>query len=122
MATPRPEAQISERTAFILQGDTEKEEILNTNNTWKGTRNKAYAPLTGVGYSAYYVAGPGEMMDMHQNIKDWAANSFNDSQWLQTKKVDNGNPKGIANAFGWMLVPSSIPQMELKRNGWHPSG
>jgi alpha-L-rhamnosidase len=29
----RPEAQISERTAFILQGDTQKEEILNTNNT-----------------------------------------------------------------------------------------
>lgn len=110
----RPEAQISERTAFILQGDTEKEEPLNTNNTWKGIRNKAYAPLTGVGYSTYYVAGPGEMMDMRQNIKDWAANSFNDSQWLQAKKIDNGNPKGVPNAFGWMLVPSPIPQMELK--------
>jgi alpha-L-rhamnosidase len=110
----RPEAQISERTAFILQGDTEKEEILNTNNTWKGTRNKAYAPLTGVGYSTYYVAGPGEMLDMHETIKDWTANSFNDSQWLQAKKIDNGNPKGFTNGFGWMLVPSPIPQMELK--------
>jgi len=110
----RPEAQISERTAFILQGETEKEEILNTNNTWKGIRNKAYAPLTGVGYSTYYVAGPGEMLDMHETIKDWTANSFNDSQWLQAQKIDNGNPKGIANAFGWMLVPSPIPQMELK--------
>jgi alpha-L-rhamnosidase len=54
----RPEAQISERTAFILQGDTEKEEALNTNDTWKSIRNKAYQPLTGVGYSTYYVAGP----------------------------------------------------------------
>ncbi|MES2061629.1 MAG: alpha-L-rhamnosidase N-terminal domain-containing protein [Bacteroidota bacterium] len=110
----RPEAQISERTAFILQGDTEKEEILNTNNTWKGIRNKAYAPLTGVGYATYYVAGPGEMVDMHQDIKDWAANTFNDNQWLQAQKIDNGNPKGITNGFGWMLVPSAIPQMELK--------
>jgi hypothetical protein len=110
----RPEAQISERTAFILQGDTEKEAVLNTNNTWKGIRNKAYQPLTGVGYSTYYVAGPGEMVDMHQNIKDWAAKNFNDSQWPQAKKIDNGNPKGITNAFGWMLVPSSLPQMELK--------
>jgi hypothetical protein len=110
----RPEAQISERTAFILQGDTEKEEVLNTNDTWKSIRNKAYHPLTGVGYSTYYVAGPGEILDMHETIKDWAANSFNDSQWLQAQKIDKGNPKGITNGFGWMLVPSSIPQMELK--------
>ncbi|HOK35636.1 MAG TPA: hypothetical protein PK860_00150 [Paludibacteraceae bacterium] len=31
----RPEAQISIRTAFILQGNSEKEEILNSNETWK---------------------------------------------------------------------------------------
>ncbi|GGH10515.1 alpha-L-rhamnosidase-related protein [Mucilaginibacter phyllosphaerae] len=110
----RPEAQISERTGFILQGDTPDEEVLNTNNTWKGTRDPAYQPLTGVGYSTYYVAGPGEMLDMHKMIKNWAAVSFNDSEWQQAQKIDNGNPKGIANAFGWMLVPSSIPQMELK--------
>jgi alpha-L-rhamnosidase len=110
----RPEAQISERTAFILQGDTRIEEVLNTNNTWKGFRNKAYQPLTGVGYSTYYVAGPGEMLDMHQTVKDWTANNFNDGLWLQAQKIDNGNPKGITNGFGWMLVPSAIPQMELK--------
>jgi alpha-L-rhamnosidase len=110
----RPEAQISERTAFILQGDTEKEEVLNTNDTWKSIPNKAYHPLTGVGYSTYYVAGPGEMLDMHETIKDWATDSFNDTQWLPAQKIDKGNPKGITNAFGWMLVPSSLPQMELK--------
>jgi alpha-L-rhamnosidase len=110
----RPEAQITERTAFILQGDTEKEEIINTNNTWKGIRNNAYKPLTGVGYSTYYVAGPGELVDMHQSIKNWQAVKFNDSDWKPAQKIDNGNPKGIPNAFGWMLVPSSLPQMELK--------
>jgi alpha-L-rhamnosidase len=110
----RPEAQISERTAFILQGNTQKEEILNTNNTWKCTRDKAYRPLTGVGYSTYYVAGPGEMVDLHQTIKGWQANNFDDSAWANALKIDRGNPKGITNAFGWMLVPSSLPQMELK--------
>ncbi|WP_203235043.1 alpha-L-rhamnosidase-related protein [Mucilaginibacter terrigena] len=110
----RAEAQISERTAFILQGDTQIEEALNTNKTWKCIRNQAYKPLTGVGYSTYYVAGPGEMVDMHQTLKNWAGSSFNDNQWLQAQQIDNGNPKGITNGFGWMLVPSAIPQMELK--------
>ncbi|MBL4676551.1 MAG: alpha-L-rhamnosidase N-terminal domain-containing protein [Mucilaginibacter sp.] len=109
----RPEAQISERTAFILQGDTENEDIINTNKTWRGTSDAAYKPLTGVGYPTYYVAGPGEMVDMHQVVKDWQSANFNDSGWLQAMELDRGQPKGITNGFGWMLVPSSIPQMEM---------
>jgi alpha-L-rhamnosidase len=111
----RPEAQISDRTAFILQGDTETEEVLNTNKTWKGTRDKAFKPLTGVGYATYYVAGPGEMVDMHQSVKGWAANNYSDGAWADAVTIDHGNPKGITNGFGWMLTPSSLPQMELKQ-------
>ncbi|MBD1393663.1 alpha-L-rhamnosidase-related protein [Mucilaginibacter glaciei] len=110
----RAEAQISDRTGFILQGDTEAEEILNTNKTWKCIRNKAYQPLTGIGYSTYYVAGPGEMVDQHQTTKGWMVNDFDDNSWLNASRIDNGNPKGTVNASGWMLVPSSLPQMELK--------
>ncbi|MFD0795750.1 alpha-L-rhamnosidase N-terminal domain-containing protein [Mucilaginibacter litoreus] len=109
----RPEAQITERTAFILQGDTEDESIVNTDNRWKAVKDSAYRPLTGVGYSTYYVAGPGEMVDMHQVLKDWLLADYNDDEWRPAQKIDNGNPKGIRNAFGWMLVPSAIPQMEL---------
>jgi alpha-L-rhamnosidase len=49
----RPEAQISLHTGFILQGNTANEEALNSNNTWKCYHNKAYAPLTGIGYPTY---------------------------------------------------------------------
>lgn len=110
----RAEAQISDRTGFILQGDIGQEKILNTNRTWKCIRNNACKPLTGVGYSTYYVAGPGEMYDMHQTVKGWMVNNFDDSQWYDAATIDNGNPKGTVNASGWMLVPSSLPQMELK--------
>lgn len=108
----RPEAQISERTAFILQGDTEKEWAFNTNNSWKCIRDNAYKPLTGIGYSTYYVAGPGELLDLQQTVKNW---QDNDGGWEDAKLVDRGNPKGFKNASGWMLVPSSLPQMELKQ-------
>jgi alpha-L-rhamnosidase len=111
-AESRPEAQISLRTAFILQGNTATEEILNTNNTWKCTQNKAYTAITGIGYPTYYVAGPGELVDMNKSIKDWQAADFNDSAWPEAAMLEHGKPKGLADAFGWMLVPSSIPQME----------
>jgi alpha-L-rhamnosidase len=52
------------------------------------------------------------LLDMHKAIKNW---QDSDSGWLNAQKIDRGNPKGFTNAFGWMLVPSSLPQMELKQ-------
>jgi len=108
----RPEAQISLHTGFILQGNTLNEEILNTNNTWKCIRNKAYQPLTGIGYHPYYVAGPGETVDMNESVKGWMDSNFDESAWANAANMEHGKPKGMSDAFGWMLVPSSIPQME----------
>ncbi|MCR8561512.1 alpha-rhamnosidase [Mucilaginibacter sp. BJC16-A38] len=108
----RPEAQISLRTAFIIQGNTAAEEILNTNGTWKSVRDKAYQPINGIGYPAYYVAGPGELIDESKTIKGWMANDFDDTAWPGAGTMDRGKPKGMADAFGWMLVPSILPQME----------
>ncbi len=111
-AESRPEAQISVRTAFILQGNTAAEEILNTDNTWKCFQNKGYSAITGIGYPTYYVAGPGELVDMNKSVKNWMAANFDDRDWPFAALLDHGKPKGIADAFGWMLVPSIIPQME----------
>ncbi len=111
-AETRPEAQISLRTAFILQGNTTTEEILNTDDSWKCLQDKGYTPITGVGYPTYYVAGPGELVDMNKSVKNWIDTTVNDIYWPAAERLDHGKPKGIADAFGWMLVPSSIPQME----------
>ncbi len=111
-AESRPEAQISLRTAFILQGNTAAEEILNTDRSWKCFQNKGYSPITGIGYPTYYVAGPGELVDMNQAVKGWMDAGFDDSKWNSAAALEHGRPKGIADAFGWMLVPSQIPQME----------
>jgi alpha-L-rhamnosidase len=111
----RPEAQISIQTGFIMQGDSEAEALINTDKSWRCIRNTAYKPIVGVGYGTYYVAGPGERLDMNLSIDNWNAVKFDDSSWKNAVKIDNGNPKGTVNAFGWMLVPSSIPPMEVCR-------
>ncbi|MFD2148430.1 alpha-rhamnosidase [Mucilaginibacter antarcticus] len=113
-AESRPEAQITLRTAFILQGATPVEEVLNTNNSWKVIRDNAYKPLgVSLGYGAYYVAGPGELVDQSKTIKNAMSPSLDDKAWPAAAHLGQAKPKGVADAFGWMLVKSTIPQMEM---------
>ncbi|HEY5967160.1 MAG TPA: alpha-L-rhamnosidase N-terminal domain-containing protein [Chitinophagaceae bacterium] len=113
----RPEAQISNRTGFLMQGNTKKEETINTNTSWKCFKNNAYTPLTGgVGYNTYYVSGPGEIVDMNKMPDGWMKNDFNDDAWPNAARVGwrGGTPKGAVDIADWMLVPSTLPPMELR--------
>lgn len=113
----RPEAQISWRTGFILQGNTVVESAVNTNKTWRSVRDNSYnpCPLSSYEIASYNVTGPGEFIDMNKGIKDWDKENFDDTSWkfAGLAHPDSGSPKGLPDAKGWMLVPSSIPQREL---------
>jgi alpha-L-rhamnosidase len=111
----KPEAQISWRTGLILQGDTAAEKSVNTNETWRCTRDDSYRPLESPEIVGYYVAGPGEFIDMKKHVRGWREIEFNDAPWKNAVPAHwrGGSPKGIRDASGWMLVPSAIPQMEL---------
>ncbi len=114
----RPVAQFSIRTAFILQGNSDKEAIVNTNSSWKVYHNKGYEPVT-VDYSmvnGYYAAGPGDHVNASLYPWNWEKPEFDDSEWLEVSAVNNpGSPRGIYNYSGnsgWNLVPRTIPMME----------
>ncbi|MFN3849635.1 MAG: alpha-L-rhamnosidase N-terminal domain-containing protein [Spirosomataceae bacterium] len=113
----KPEAQITFRTAFILQGTSSAESAVNTNNSWLCEKDNSFAPLR-FNVRAYYVSGAGEIRNFVSEIKNWQSESFNDSQWQKARQLGYGVPKNVLGAFGtmsgWMLVPSIIPQMELK--------
>ena len=111
----KPEAQITYLTGFILQGDTETEEALNTNDSWKTIKDDSYRPLP-VRVGGYYVAGPGEFVDMNRYVQGWEQLNFDDSDWVSARTMGPGNLKTHAvNATGWMLVPSPLPQMEMTK-------
>lgn len=106
----RPEAQISVRTGFILQGNSQDEDILNTNKTWKCIRDTGRRPIPGY----FFAASKGELVDMRQTIKgDWTANNFDDSAWPDAVKITEGKPKGKAWGTDWALVPSILPAREM---------
>ena len=111
----RPEAQISYQTGFILQGDGENEKVINTNWTWKCRLDRSYIVKEPMLIYSYYVAGPGETINYNLAMKEWKNDSFNDANWPSATQITQGLPKGVFGyGLGWMLVPRTIPQMELK--------
>lgn len=110
----KPEAQITYLTAFILQGNTVEEEVLNTDDTWKTIKDESYQPLP-VRVPGYYVAGPAELVDMNKHVKNWNTIGSDESKWVKARIIGPAVTKATAvNSTGWMLVPSAIPQPEMK--------
>ncbi|GAC1708571.1 MAG: hypothetical protein NVS9B7_25130 [Flavisolibacter sp.] len=114
----RPEAQISWRTGFIVQGQNPLDSFVNSNTSWKCIRDSSFQPL-GVKIRAFYVAGPGEYRNMSSSIKNWTTLNYTDSSWKNAEVIALGTPKNIMGPYGslegWMLIPSDLPERELKR-------
>jgi hypothetical protein len=112
----RPEGQISFRTGFILQGSDHNEKIIITDSSWKCTRDDAYRPIR-FKTPTYYVAGPGEQLDMNRYLANWRKLDFPDDSWKNAQAIMPGIPKGLIGGYGtvsgWLLIPSSIPPMEM---------
>lgn len=106
----RPEAQISVRTGFIVQGSAPAEDILNTNNTWKCIRDAGHQPIPGY----FFAASKGEMVNMNQAVNGpWTSVNFDDGSWPMAVKVLEGKLKGAAWGIDWALVPSLLPPREM---------
>jgi alpha-L-rhamnosidase len=105
-----PEAQMSVRTGFILQGNTSIEEVLNTDDTWKCIRDIGHNPIPGY----FFAASKGEMVDMNQAVKgSWTDVNYDDHNWPNASKVADGRLKGAAWGIQWALVPSTLPAREM---------
>jgi alpha-L-rhamnosidase len=116
----RPEAQVSLMTGFIMQGNTEAESVVNTDATWKVTRDEGYTSLRPR-TMGYYVAGQGEVVTMSKTIRGFEMANYDDTAWKKPRTMYHGIPKGVFTfePVTWMLVPSPLPQMDrtLQRMG-----
>lgn len=109
-----PIAQVSHRTGFWLQGESEAESMVDTSRSWLALNNPAYEvlPYGNVRGQFYYIAGPGEEVDGQQYPWEWEQCDSNSHHWLPAEEIVLGSPRGERDAPGrWMLVPRSIPFM-----------
>lgn len=113
----RPTANVSLRTAFILQGGSSTSQALNTDNTWKCKLDDSYQALEVNLPMTAYRAGVGEFIDNTKRDENWREQEYDDSNWQKAIKVGPGLPTdkvGFGDANGWKLIPSPLPPMEMK--------
>jgi len=120
-------AQMSDRTAFLVEGDTAAEAAINTNSSWEVEeelgQNCLPRPMNQ--YKDYFVAGPGEKIDAAKYDWSWAtgANGPN-SHWLpagpamrESVLFDGSHPLSHdhKNDTPWLLEPDQLPPMLYKQ-------
>jgi len=110
-------SQHSNKTAFILQGNSENEKFLNTDKKWSVMQNKSYEPIVFAPSDKrilwqYYVAGALDSLNASKYPWDWQEININDNNWLKAREFNYGCPQGITNPEKWTLVPRNIPYLE----------
>jgi hypothetical protein len=112
-----PMAQMSNETAFIVQGNTAAEAIVNSDASWKAYRSNA-VELSRVDFSkagGYYVAGPGETLNAASHPWGWETLEYDDANWKPAITISDGAPRGLQDSPSrWFLVPRSVPMMVEK--------
>lgn len=106
--------QFSIKTAFIVQGNSSKEEIVNTDTTWKVIRNEAYSPAPAGSKETngqFTVVGPCDKVDASLFPWDWEKPGFDDHTWLKPRTLDAAHPRGVGTDINWELSPRRIPLM-----------
>lgn len=107
-----PLAQISNKTAFIVQGNTTNEMVVNTNSTWLVFKNDGYTKPTKKPLRT--VVGQGESLNLAHYPHGWEQTYFKDTHWLSPKLLGQGIPYGKFGDWEWMLAARDIPFMEHK--------
>ena len=107
-------AQMSgNKTGFILQGNTKKERIIDTNDSWLCSKDLAYSIWSKGKARGYCEVGPCENFNSNLYPWGWKSLDFDDSNWKKARK----NLKGVLKGYSIgcprpLLVPSPIPPME----------
>ena len=112
-----PMAQMTSQTGFLLQGDTDAEEIANTGKSWKVFRDTAWEmlPRDPQKVNGYFVVGPGERIDGSKVPWGWQQPDYNDSDWKDAVEQTAAASRGAQDSPSrWMLTPRAIPPMEEK--------
>ena len=110
-------AQISDRIAFVLQGDGQAERIADTDAAWEVEVEKGLQPLPTPAEMQrfYYVAEPGERVDGAEFDWAWNQTGATKSKWEKASAIESAESReSVLQHNNWLLVPDSLPAMQMK--------
>ncbi|WP_461791625.1 alpha-L-rhamnosidase-related protein [Pedobacter sp.] len=116
MGSGAPAAQVSFQTGFILQGNGEREKLVNTDKSWRVIKNEAYFPEPfPASRLASYIVGSCDSVAFKKYPFGWEQPAYNDGTW----SVPALEPKPRYFNVKRNLIPRSIPMMEEKLEPIH---
>ncbi len=122
-----PVAQISNRTAFLVEGDSAAEALVNTNDSWlvEEEAGTVVFPRKAENFWVYMAQGPGETLDAKHYDWEWQdAGSTAGGKWLHAGAAVRENiypnasqaaPRFTQSDSGWELVPDTLPHMSYTK-------
>jgi hypothetical protein len=116
-----PVAQLSDRTGFLVKGDSPAESAANTGDSWEAEveAGQGFMKIEAADVPNYYAASPGERLDGSRYDWDWQASS---AGWAAAAAVGAGEPGRYPGATPvgtgtgnnrWLLVEDQLPRMEF---------
>jgi len=113
-----PVAQMSNRTGFLMQGDTDAEAAVNTGEDWQVRTEPGRGALGHSGAEGYYAAGPAERIDGRVVDDDWDQPKDESPGWEKPRVVGRAATREAQDADNnWELVQDALPPMEHLGNG-----
>jgi hypothetical protein len=107
----KPVAQVTSKTAFILQGPEEFQSKINTGmSTWKVLCDSAFKQIKLEWWKwahGWYAIGATDEFTASKHPWGWQTKDFIDKDWPSAKILSDD---GVA----WKLVPRTIPMLEEK--------
>ncbi|HEY5079729.1 MAG TPA: hypothetical protein VII43_07770, partial [Opitutaceae bacterium] len=120
--TMAPMAQVSDQTAFLVQGGASAESEVDTDGTWEVELEKGqgFEPVKFADLPNYYAASPTERLDGTSYDWDWSTPASHGG-WKPAVPACGGEPGRFADATPigtgsglnrWQLVRDLLPPME----------
>ncbi len=121
-----PLAQFTDRTAFLMQGESSAEAAVNTGPAWQVEQEPGFSflPRLPNGFFFYWAADPGEKLDARLYDWNWqrlgnssrshwvaAATAVRESIYSNAARPSSRGDQGFTR---WAMVPDTLPQMEFQ--------
>ncbi len=113
----KPWTQLSHRTAFVLQGDSDIEAIINTNETWLVQKCDAvsFFNISREEFPHTTGVGPGERWDIEKYPFGWNLPQAYSDGFIPATALNRAQPAHLqTNCYEWRLYPRRIPFLEEK--------
>jgi hypothetical protein len=123
-----PIAQMSDRTAFLLESEVTGANSISTPDGWLVEEDKGHHPLdrSSVTFKTYMAAGPGEEIDATHYDWNWNAPDASSSSWVAAASpmrdsiypgVNKAHSAEVTGDNPWGLIPDALPHMDYAPAG-----